>query len=138
MNVHEKSALDHRCYGFNIYRQLQSIDIPDMIVPEFEESENVDPQQSLFNLVFSVDPDTLLPVGDIAMLLSDKVHPDVKNFITLNLQKPLSLENEASGKFASLDDDVLVELTRGNTESIESYRSRVFDFLKSNLNSDGK
>lgn len=109
-------------------RELQDREYP---APEFvrPDVENVDPQRSLFDIVFSVDPVTGLPEGDVAMFLNKNVNPDIKRFIELNLHSPVTVSGDAAGDFSGLSDDDILQFTRGNDESYSSYRSRVYDSL---------
>lgn len=140
MKISEKSPLGVRAYGFNMSRDLAVNDYPDY--PIDETALMVEPdassEQNLFDMVFSVDPITKLPSGDLAMLLSKNTHPDVKAFITTQLMNPTNVQAEASGKFSVLSDDDIVALSRDSNESLESYRYRVFEFLKANKSVDSQ
>lgn len=130
MQVHEKSCLGVKVYGFNQFRNLKGVEYS---VPDYEplQEVNVDPNQSLFDLVFSINPDTKLPDGDIAMFMNDNTNPDIRRFIELNLHTPQVVDGDSAGQFSELDDDTIMELQRGQYESISSYRSRLFDYIKS-------
>lgn len=138
MKLSEQSHYGKACYGFRLTSQLQDVDYPDMYVEELPDIDNSSTEKSLFDIVFSVDPDTLLPVGDIAMLLSDKTHPDVKLFIERNLMNPVDLSSDGSGQFAGLSDDDIQHFTRGRDESYDIYRRRVWDSLVSNIKDSRK
>lgn len=132
MNIHLKSAVGRRCYGFNLYRPLEnkSFEIPagqELVV------ESSSAEKSLFDMMFSVNPLTKLPQGDIAQYLSDKTHPDVKNFIELQLLSPNNIKSDAGAEFSALSDDDIAEFTRGVNESVASYRSRMFETLKKDV-----
>lgn len=138
MSFHEKSCVGRRCYGFNLYRQLDGVEHPDFtessVVIETQTSE-----QSLFDMMFSVNPLTKLPQGDIAQYLSDKTNPDIKQFIELQLLRPNNISSDASADFSALSDDDIAEFTRGVNESLSSYRSRIFETLKKDvLSSDSR
>lgn len=131
MNVSKLSPIGHRVYGFSMSRNLVDCDYPEIQAPVESVVECSDMNQSLFDIVFAVDPRTKLPSGDIAMLMSDQCHPDVRRFIELNLHSPVSLDGDSSGQFSTLSDDDIVEFTRGHNETIASYRDRIFSFLNS-------
>lgn len=130
MQVHEMSCLGVKVYGFNQFRSLKGVEYP---IPEYEplQEVNIDPNQSLYDLVFSVNPETNLPDGDIAMFMNENTNPDVRRFIEMNLHSPQVIDGDSAGQFSELDDDVLITLSRGQYESISSYRSRLFEYIKS-------
>lgn len=70
--------------------------------------------------IFSVDPETGLPRGDIAYYLSNDGNPAVKDWLVNNLLKPrgISSPNE-------VDDDTLLEFSRGTGESVSDYAMRL-------------
>lgn len=126
----EFSAIGHRLSGFNMYRDIAERDIEVGKPFEFVEVENTDMNKSLFDLVFSVNPITKLPVGDIAMLLGDQVNPDIKRFIELNLMNPNGLDSDSAGEFSALDDDTIADFMRNPNESLGEYRDRMFQVLR--------
>lgn len=134
MKVHESSCLGKKVYGFNMFKSLETVDYPIIESQDSIDVVNVDPNQSLFDIVFAINPDTLLPDGDIAVFMSENTHPDVRRFIEMNLHHPTSLSGDSAGQFSDLDDDVILELTRGSSESISDYRSRLLDYVKSQHN----
>lgn len=127
--IHEKAVLGQRGYGFALYEQLSSMDFPDMEINETDIVETNDPKESLFAQIFSVNPLTGLPDGDVAMYLSEKVNPDVKRFIEMNLHSPVDLGSDTSGQFSDLSDDDVAEFTRASSESFSEYSSRVYHTL---------
>lgn len=131
MKISEISLLGHRAFGFNMYRDLRD-DVAEVEVEEIE-APNTSLEKSLFDLVFSVDPRTNLPIGDIAQYLSNETHPDVKRFIELNLHAPISIDGDAHGDLAGLSDMDIADLTRHNSESLIDYRNRVMDYLRDNM-----
>lgn len=137
MKVHEKSCLGRRCYGFNLFRQLEEKDYTVISVPEVV-VEDASAENSLFDMMFSVNPLTKLPQGDVSLYLSDKTSPDVKRFIEMQLLSPNNISADAAAEYSSLSDDDIAEFTRGSFESISSYRTRVFDILRNDVLSDSK
>lgn len=134
MKIHEKSLLGHRCYGFNLYRQLQEIDIPEFcsIRPEKKRIVNEDMNKALFDIVFSVNPLTLLPDGDIAVYMSENTSPDIRRFIEMNLHSPILIDADKDAAFAGLSDDDVATFMREPTESLSAYRQRMFDVIRQN------
>lgn len=73
--------------------------------------------------IFSVDPDSGLPRGDLAYYLSPDGNPTVKAWLENNLLKP-----RASRVGTSIDgvtDDMLAEYSRGKDESVSDYAERL-------------
>lgn len=132
MKLKDKCTLGVRSFGFNLFRSLKDIEVPDP-APRRSVDEmlfNPDMDKSLFDQVFSVDPDSKLPVGDLAMFVNENTHPDIKRFIELNLLKPYDVNADSSGDFSSLSDDDIIEFTRGVDESVVSYRDRIFNVIR--------
>lgn len=132
MRLQDKCTLGARSFGFNLFRSLRDIEVSDpsprRSVDELMFNPGMD--KSLFDEVFSVDPDSKLPVGDLAMFVNENTHPDIKRFIELNLLKPYDVKSDSSGDFSSLSDDDIVEFTRGVDESIISYRDRILNVIR--------
>lgn len=131
MKLHENNVVGYKCYGFNLYRNLINVDFPDPVDPVSEVSVDSDMNKSLFDLVFTVDPVSGLPVGDLAMYMSNNTSPEVKRFIELNLHTPYDISGDTSGKEGLTDDDVAMYM-REPDESISAYRQRMFDIIKNN------
>lgn len=127
------SPIGNRAFGYNLYRSLVDVDYPTPPVVENPIPEDNSPESSLLSMIFEVNPVTLLPSGDIAMFLSDKVHPDVKRFIETQLFTPSSITGDSSGDFSALSDDDILEFTRGRDESSTAYAHRVRDLLYESL-----
>lgn len=77
---------------------------------------------SILKEIFSVDPRTGLPMGDIAYYLSPDGNPVVKEWLVNNLLKPRSGGNEFN---PDITDDMIVEMSRQQNESLEDYSSRL-------------
>lgn len=132
MKRFELSPLGISVGGYHLYSTIYEDEVPFLDIPDSGVVENQDPNKSLFDIVFSVDPRTNLPQGDLAIYMSDKVSPEVKRFIELNLHSPVSIDADGRGDYRALSDDDIAMFTRGADESISSYRSRLFDFVKAN------
>lgn len=83
-------------------------------------------QDLVLDLVFAPDKKTGLPSSDIAVYLSGKTPPQVRDFIKSQifgdgLSKPDS--------FSDVGDDVLHELVRGSNETVDEYSSRLSRFM---------
>lgn len=131
----QRSCLGPRACGYNLYRSISS-EVYSLLPQEVDSiPEQVTAESNLFDLVYSSDPITRLPVGDIAMHLGAEVSPDVKRFIELQIHAPQQISGDNSGDFSGIDDDDIAELTRSNDESLSSYSERVKKFIQS-LNED--
>lgn len=135
MKLNSFSPNGHRVFGFAMSCSLANLDFEPIVHTPEPEVEVSDMNKSLFDLIFSVDPRTNLPIGDAAFYLGAETNPDVKRFIELNLHSPVDVKSDTSGDFESLTDDDIIELTRSHNESIESYRSRVFSYIKKDYES---
>lgn len=89
------------------------------------EPASPDPKQDIFDRIFSVDPRTKLPSGDIALFMTQNTSPEVRDFIQQNLMRPVNADTDA-GKYDGLDDDIIALYTRGADEDIYDYRDRMY------------
>lgn len=127
--------------GFKQYNEVLSVSY---LPPEFEvthTSDIVKKEDDIFDLIFTVDPLTGYPTGDISMYMSDKTSAEVREFISQNLMRPvgddgnvLDLPSDVREKFRDLPDDLITELSRDRFESVESYEERISEFLKKERN----
>lgn len=91
--------------------------------PELPEPVKQDSElDAILKEIFSVDPHTGLPMGDIAYYLSPDGNPAVKDWLVNNLLKPRSGGTEFN---PDITDDTIVEMSRQQNESIEDYSSRL-------------
>lgn len=134
MNLHEKSLLGRRVYGFSLFRNIPETLYDETIVPDPIPVEElpISEREQILRSIFSVDLRTGLPVGDISMLMSKDTHPDVLNFIHSQLLRPNSVSGDSAGDFAGLDDDTIASLTRDSNESLYAYRDRMIQYLRDN------
>lgn len=89
-----------------------------------EADSKVSSTDNILNLIYAPDPRTNLPSGDLNYWVSDKVSPDVKEFIKNNLMMDVSSAKNVSADPSLSDDDILA-LTRNAGESIEEYAARL-------------
>lgn len=127
--------------GFKQYNEVLSVSY---LPPEFEvahTSDIVKKEDDILDLIFTVDPLTGYPTGDISMYMSDKTSAEVREFISQNLMRKidddgsiLDLPSDVREKFRELPDDLITELSRDRFESVESYEERISEFLKKERN----
>lgn len=90
--------------------------------------------QRFLSLVFTVDERSNAPVGDLQVLFSDKVSPEIREWVKSNLLTDASSMMSSSRFSSDLDDDTITALTRNQNESKYDYINRVTDFIKSSSN----
>ena len=95
-----------------------------------------DADSSLFDAIYSTDPVSGLPTGDIAVFLSEKTNSQVRLFIEQKLMNPrpenpgLSLEQEIINKFGAMSDDDISYFSRNHGESPEEFQDRIRLFME--------
>lgn len=73
--------------------------------------------------IFSVDPSSGLPQGDLAYYLSPNGNPQIKQWLENNLLKPRA--EKVGTSIEGVTDDMLLEMSRGSNESVEDYAIRL-------------
>lgn len=81
-------------------------------------------RKALLDLIFTVDPVTGLPSGDIGQVLGKNLSPEVVQFIKDNLMQDF-FQLAAKGVPAGIDDGEVLELSRSDGESRSDYLQRV-------------
>lgn len=93
------------------------------------------PNDTLLSIVYAPDERTGLPCGDINYYVSERVNPDVREFILANLMRDVSVAKNIANP-SGLSDDALLELSRGSSENVDDYVLRLnkeisdFKFMK--------
>ena len=87
-------------------------------VPQIDNSE----LKQVLDEIFSVDPVTGFPKGDIQYYLSSDGNPMVKQWLETHLLKPRQTSGQS---LQGLTDDMIVEFSRVKGESIEDYQARL-------------
>lgn len=113
--------------GFDFARRFVEGLIPEH--KEFVPDRTPVPSSSTDNLlsvIYSVDPLTNAPSGDIQYLISDKANPQIKQFILDNLMMDVSsMKQPAVPAVNGVSDDVMLQLSRNAGESLDSYVARL-------------
>ena len=94
------------------------VEVPDYIAPD-------DELDRVFNEIFSVDPVTGAPRGDVAYYLSSDGNPQIKDWLMNNLLKPTS----ARRGNPDVSDDMIEEFSKHSDESSLGYISRIRGIL---------
>lgn len=120
-------------YKFNDFRRVKDIEDGYMPSerPEKSVMEKVSASDAFLKIVYQCDPRTKVPTGDLRILVSDKVSPEVKQWVINNLQFDVSAAKVPSPPAGISDDDVM-NLARQNNESRSDYLARVNQFMLDN------
>lgn len=123
-------------YNFDYARRIKDLESSEKI--EVLQDENGDevkfsPADSLLAVIYAPDERTGLPTGDLSYFVSDKVNPQVKEFILANLMNDVSsAANPAIPD--GMDSSLAFDLMRQKDESIDDYRNRLNQFATDNVN----
>lgn len=103
---------------------FQGIDLTYSNKPEDPDYE-VDESQlkKVLDEIFSVDPVSGFPKGDIHYYMSTNGNPQVKQWLENNLLKPRLKKSGSSLK--DVTDDMIVEMSRYQGETVDDYASRL-------------
>ncbi len=88
--------------------------VPDKMISEFD---------NLINEIFSIDPVSGLPRGDIQYYLSKDGNPEVKAWLERNLLMPRASSSGSS--LEGVTDDLIYEMNPQSGESFEDYVARI-------------
>lgn len=113
-------------FGFNMTRSLRDSEFGEFVGSEKEKPIDTSMQKSLFDQVFTIDPVTGLPQGDLAIFMSENTSPEVKRFIEMNLHQPYNVDGDTSGRQGLTDDDVVTYMRESN-ETVRDYAARMLD-----------
>lgn len=121
----------NRIYSYN-NRHSITFDVVDGAVLDAP-SDVVDKNQQLLDLIFTNDPVTGMPTGDLALFTNEKANPEIKRFIELNLLhenaevgSSLNLPDDIANKFrGTINDDDIAQFSRNHDESREDYANRM-------------
>lgn len=108
-------------YKLSIYSNLNpDTDLQQPVDPAFEFSDSE--LKSVLDEIFSVDPVSGFPRGDIQYYMSSDGNPVVKQWLENNLLKPRMSEGKS---LADVTDDMRAEFARQRGESVEDYQLRL-------------
>lgn len=96
-------------------------DEPDPIYPE--NTLLTSDLKEVLDEIFSVDPVTGNPRGDIQYFLSKDGNPQVKAWLETNLLAPRRSQSGYDSK--QFDDDIIAEFGRNDGESVKDYSARL-------------
>lgn len=102
-----------------VYKNLVPVEFVDEDVTPSPESQ----LDLILNEIFSVDPVSGMPKGDIAYYLGENGNAQVREWIKNNLLQPRSVLTGADPRLIS--DDLIAEFSRGVDETNEAYAMRL-------------
>lgn len=134
--INNNPLIGTRAFGFRDFRPLECTMYDNSDCERLSNRirdgrlEQVSDVENLFDQIFSLDPDTRLPKGDVLCYMNENTSPQVRQFIQTQLMSDMSSMAE-NKSFDGLSDDDIVAYSRNHGESISDYRSRIVDFVKS-------
>lgn len=111
---------------FSFYKGLDLEHYDVLVEPEFDES--ADSLKEILDEIFSVDPKSGFPNGDLAYWLSPEGNPNVKTWLENNLLRPRVSSNRT---MEGVTDDMIEEFSRRPDESVSEYSIRLNDLYTS-------
>lgn len=93
--------------------------------------ERHNPDDVFLKIVYSVDDRTRCPKGDLQYLVSDKVNPEVKQWVLQHLMTDMSAAAFRS-QVKGLSDDDIASLAMQPNETVSEYCTRVNKFMMNN------
>lgn len=84
-----------------------------------------DAENQLLDVIYAPDPLTGLPQSDVAVYLSDKVDPAIREFVASQLMSP----NPNPQGVDDANSDILFDLVRQDGESVADYAVRVREIV---------
>lgn len=118
-----KKDIKELANSFPAFRLIGSPCVVD--VEEIEEKQSADNQ--VLDVIYAPDPFTRLPQSDVAVYLSDKVDPSIREFVASQLLTP---NPEVKG-VDDANSDILFDLVRQDGESVQDYAVRIRDIVAS-------
>lgn len=118
----------HGVFGCPEYRALRDVQVFEQKQPEQKEVV-MNEGDDIFSIIFSVNPKTKLPDGDIVQFMSEKTSPEIRDYIQRQLMNPIDLPSDG-GKYDGLDDDTIAAYTRHSYESVTEYRDRMYSVVR--------
>lgn len=101
------------------------------VIKPYSDSVDTSELARLLKLVYVPDKRTGLPTGELSVLASDKVSPEIANWVRTQLLQPIDVSSPSSIVGGTqLSDDVLLSLTRNSGESDRAYIDRVDSLLR--------
>lgn len=106
------------------FSQYVGLDNDPCVIPDPAPVKADSDFNKILESIFSVDPRSGLPMSDIQYYMSPNGDPAIRDWLINNLLKP-----RASASGSTIDgayDDLVHEMSRGITESVDDYRDRIY------------
>lgn len=97
------------------------------ILEEPRQADNLEKDAMLLDEIYTTNPRTRLPGGDLQYFMSKDTNPEIRDYIQKQLLTPVTQKPVAS----QLSDDDMAALTRNHGESRSAYLLRMREFLDS-------
>lgn len=114
-------------FGFPEYRNVKGREYVRMPRAEVRQ-EPITDSERLFMEIYSVNPRTHLPDGDIALFMGENTAPEIRDYISKNLMQDYGAKVD-SAKYNGVDDDTLAMYIRNQGESLQDYRDRMYEVV---------
>lgn len=88
-----------------------------------------DPLDSVLREIFTTDPVSGFPTGDIQYYMSKDGNPMVKDWLEKNLLMP----RQKPVNNVEYDDDLVFEMSKKSDESFDDYRARILDIVNKSV-----
>lgn len=128
MNKKEFYNLSNASRAKDIEKHFVKVDVSDE-----KPMEKHNPDDVFLKIVYSIDERTRCPKGDLQYLVSDKVNPEVKQWILEHLLTDMSASAFHS-QVKGLSDDDIAALAMQPNETVSDYCARVNQFMMNNAN----
>ena len=112
---------------------------PPVIVDEPKKANVRNKYDEILDQIYSLDPVTGNPRGDLAVFLSADAHPEIRDFIQRNLlmdlgdngESNLVLPDSVRNQFSRfVTDDDIASLSRNRGESMDEYAQRLSECVR--------
>lgn len=128
--------MDKRLAFYNMSSSITFDELP-IVFNDPPKKDVLTPADQLLDMIYTRDPNTGLPVGDLSFYFNKDSNAEVKNFIEKNLlldvsdhSKGLDFSTEQMNSLSKhITDDDIVFFSRSHDETREQYASRVQERL---------
>lgn len=92
-------------------------------------------EDDLLDLIFTRDPLTNLPTGAYQQFLSDKIQPEIRQFIldylmSRSVDTDTDIPDDISAQFDNLPSEFIAQCSRNQYESVEQYEQRISEYIR--------
>lgn len=92
-------------------------------------------EDDLLDLIFTRDPVTNLPTGAYQQFLSDKVQPEIRQFImdylmSNSVESGTDIPDDVRAQFNELPSEFIAQCSHNRYESVEQYEQRISEYIR--------